>query len=67
MTSYSAIKGHMVLAPQDTREFINLLLGSPESILDLMRVVWVGKNEPDKSHLHKYFTVKTKRVQRALE
>ena len=28
-TSYFAIKGHMVLVPQDTRELVNLLPGPP--------------------------------------
>lgn len=66
-TSYFAIKGHMVLVPQDTRKLVDLLPGSPDSLLDSIRVVWVGKDEPDKSHLHKYFTVKTERVRKALE
>ena len=62
MRPYFAIKGHMVLVPQDTRELVNLLPRSPESVLDSIRVVWVGKTEPNKSHLCKYFTVKTDRV-----
>jgi hypothetical protein len=34
VTSYFSIKGHMVLVPQDTRRLVNLLLSSPDSLVD---------------------------------
>ena len=56
-TSYFSIKGHTVLVPQDTRKLADLLPASPDSLLDSVRVVWVGKTEPTKLNLHRHFTV----------
>jgi len=67
VTSYFAIKGHAVLVPQDTRKLVDLLPVSPDSLLDSIRVVWVGKTEPSKLHLRRHFTVRTEKVRKALE
>src|SRR5271155_1848798 len=65
--SYFSIKGHTVLVPQDTRKLVDLLLPSPDSLLDSVRVVWVGKTEPNKLHLRKHFTVRTEKIRKALD
>jgi len=67
VTSYFAIKGHVVLVPQDTRELVDLLPTSPDLLLDSIRVVWVGKTEPNKLLLHRHFTVHTEKVRKALD
>ena len=67
VTSYFAIKGHVVLVPQDTRKLVDILPASPDSLLDSIRVVWVGKTEPTKLNLRRHFTVRTEKVRRALE
>jgi hypothetical protein len=67
VTSYFAIKGHAVLVPQDTRKLVDLLPASPDSLLDSIRVVWVGKTEPNKLHLRPHFTVHTEKVRKALD
>src|SRR5271154_1187141 len=64
--SYFSIKGHTVLVPQDTRKLVDLLPPSPDPLLDSIRVVWVGKAEPNKLHLRKHFTVRTEKVWKAL-
>jgi len=66
-TSYFSIKGHTVLVPQDTRKLADLLPASPDSLLDSIRVVWVGKTEPTKLNLRRHFTVRTEKVRAALE
>lgn len=67
VTSYFAIKGHAVLVPQDTRKLVDLLPASPDSLLESIRVVWVGKTEPSKLHLRRHFTVRTEKVRKALD
>ena len=67
VTSYFSIKGHMVLVPQDTRRLVNLLPSSPDSLVDNIRVVWVGKSIPNKLNLQQHFTVRTDKVRKALQ
>src|SRR5271155_5778952 len=67
LTSYFAIKGHTVLVPQNTRKLVDLLPTSPDSLLDSIGVVWVGKTEPNKLHLRRHFAVRTEKVRRALD
>ena len=45
--SYFRIKGHIILLPQDTTLLLDLLLMSPLSLPDVVRVVWTGKSAPD--------------------
>jgi hypothetical protein len=53
--------------PQDTRKLVDLLPASPDSLLDSIRVVWVGKTEPTKLNLRRHFTVRTEKVRAALK
>ena len=45
-SSYTAVKHHLVLVPQDTSRLLDLLPMSPEFLADTIRVVWVGDTEP---------------------
>ena len=64
--SYHAVKGHMVVVPQDTTELLELLPTNPDRLVESMRVVWVGAKPLDKSVIDKYFTVTTANVLAAL-
>jgi len=50
-SSYAAVKGHLVLVPQDTCRLLNLLPLSPESLADMIRVVWIGDTDPSRTSL----------------
>ena len=50
-SSYTAVKGHLVLVPQDTSRLLDLLPMSPESLADTIRVVWVEDTEPSHASL----------------
>ena len=56
-TSYFALKGHIILLPQDTTHLLDLLLISPSSLPEVVKVVWTGKSMLDKQKLWTHFTV----------
>ena len=66
-TAYFAIKGHTILLPQDTTKLLTLLPMPPESLTDLIRVVWVGKSDPNRAALSPHFKVRTKKNYDALQ
>jgi hypothetical protein len=66
-TSFSALKGHIVLAPQETREIQTILPMLPAHLTEFMRVVWVGGRLPSKASLDKYFTIRQDHVLRAMD
>jgi len=63
---YSALKGHIILLPQDTTSLLDILPISPASLSDLVYVVWVG-DAPDRTKLSPYFTVRKQKVLDALQ
>ena len=64
--SYFAIKGHTILLPQDTTRLLDILPLPPASLPDILRVVWTGKSDSEKSQLAAYFTVRRQNVYDAL-
>ena len=60
--TYSSLKGHIVLVPQNTMRLLDILPMSPDSLADIAHVVWVGRSEPDLSKLAPQFTVRKHRV-----
>jgi hypothetical protein len=66
-SSYFALKGHVVLLPQDTTRLLNLLPMTPSSLPEIVRVVWTGKSAPIKTRLHPNFTVCRDKVYHALK
>src|SRR5438552_10930301 len=64
---YTAVKGHLVLVPQDTSRLLDLLPMSPESLADTIRVVWVGDTEPSCASLRQALTVRKQKVYDALK
>jgi hypothetical protein len=64
--TYSSLKGHIVLVPQNTMRLLNILPMSPDALADIAHVVWVGKAVPDVSKLAPQFTVRKQRVVEAL-
>jgi hypothetical protein len=65
--SYFALKGHTILLPQDTTQLLNLLPMSLSSLPDIVRVVWTGKDDPEKRNLRPSFTVRKQKVYTALQ
>jgi hypothetical protein len=65
--SVMAIKGHIVLVPQDTTKLLDLLPMSPELLMDTIRVVWVGGTKPTRSALIPTLSVNKRKVHAALE
>ena len=65
--SYFGIKGHIILLPQDTTLLLDLLPMTPESLPDVVRVVWTGKSAPDQDRLRSQFTVRRDMVYNALQ
>src|SRR5204862_2909806 len=66
-SSFYGIKGHIVFLPQDTTHLIDLLLMSPASLSDIIKVVWTGKSKPDRSRLRSRFMVRKHKVYNALK
>ena len=66
-SSYTAVKGHLVLIPQDTSRLLDLLPMSPESLADTIRVVWVGDTEPSCASLRQALTVWKQKIYHALK
>jgi hypothetical protein len=64
--TYSSLKGHIVLVPQNTIRLLDILPMSPDSLADIAHVVWVGKVKPDISKLVPQFTVRKYKVISAL-
>jgi len=64
--TYSSLKGHIVLVPQNTIRLLDILPVSPDSLTDIAHVVWVGKMKPDISKLAPQFTVRKNKVITAL-
>lgn len=64
---FMAIKGHIVLVPQDTTKLLDLLPMSPELLVDTIRVVWVGRIQPTRSSLKPTLSVNKKKVLAALQ
>jgi len=60
--TYSSIKEHIVLVPQNTMQLLDILPMSPDALADMAHVVWVGRSEPDISKLALYFKVRKQRV-----
>src|SRR5205814_5441782 len=45
-SSYFALKGHVILLPQDTTRLLDLLPMALTSLPDVVHVVWVGSSMP---------------------
>ena len=66
VSSYFALKGHIILLPQDTTRLLDVLPLPPASLSDILRLVWTGKLDSEKSQLAAYFTVRRQKVYDAL-
>lgn len=64
---FMAIKGHIVLVPQDTTKLLDLLPMSPELLIDTIRVVWVGRTQPTRLSLKQTLSVNKRKVHAALQ
>jgi hypothetical protein len=58
-TSHFSLTGHIILLPQDTTKLLDILPLPPSSLLDIVRVVCIGKPVQDTNGLHNYFSVRT--------
>lgn len=65
--SYSSLKGHVVLVPQNTMRLLDILPVSPDSLADIAHVVWVGRSQPEITKLAPQFTVRKSKVIAALK
>lgn len=65
--TYSSLKGHVVLVPQNTTRLLDILPLSPDSLADIAHVVWVGRSQPDIKKLAPQFTVRKHKVITALK
>ena len=65
--SHFAVKGHVILLPQDTTLLLNILPMTPASLPDVVRVVWTGKSAPDRDRIRSQFTVRREIVYNALQ
>jgi hypothetical protein len=63
---FMAIKGHIVLVPQDTTKLLDLLPMSPDLLLDTIRVIWVGRSQPSRKSLTPTLSVNKAKVYAAL-
>ena len=63
---YLGLKGHMILLPQNTTELVNILPRSVSSLLDMVRVIWTGKEPPKYGDLQGNFMIDKQRVYDAL-
>jgi len=66
-STYSSLKGHLVLVPQSTVRLLDILPLSPDALADIAHVVWVGKSQPDITKLAPQFTVRKHKVIAALK
>ena len=66
-TSHFAVKGHVILLPQDTTLLLNILPMTPASLPDVVHVVWTGKSAPDRDRIRSQFTVRREIVYNALQ
>jgi hypothetical protein len=60
--SHFAVKGHVILLPQDTTLRLDILPMTPASLPDVVRVVWTGKSAPDRDRIRSQFTVRRETV-----
>jgi hypothetical protein len=65
--TYSSLKGHIVLVPQNTLRLLDILPISPDTLADIAHVVWVGRSQPDVAKLAPQFTVRKSKVIAALK
>jgi hypothetical protein len=64
--TYSSLKGHVVLVPQNTMRLLDILPISPDSLADIAHVVWVGRSQPEITKLAPQFTIRKSKVIAAL-
>ncbi|KFZ23650.1 hypothetical protein V502_01866 [Pseudogymnoascus sp. VKM F-4520 (FW-2644)] len=65
--NYNALRGHMILIPQDPGPLLQIL-PSPELRLDnLIRVFWLGKRAPGDADLRPFLQVRKDKVLAALQ
>lgn len=65
--AYLGIKGHMIVAPQDTRQLLDILPLPRSRLPDFLRVVWTGAPRPTVAELHSRLSVRTQRVYDGLQ
>ncbi|KAH8743817.1 hypothetical protein F5883DRAFT_354097, partial [Diaporthe sp. PMI_573] len=65
-TNYNALRGHMIVIPQDPGPLLQIL-PSPELRLDnLFKVFWLGKHPPTNQDLKPFLRVRKDKVLTAL-
>ncbi len=65
-TAYHAIKGHVVLLPQNPSPLLSLLPSPEIALHDLIRVVWCGKGRPTDYDLRHFVQVRRQKILDAL-
>ena len=66
LTNYNALRGHMIVIPQDPRPLLQIL-PSPELRLDnLIKVFWLGKQPPTNQDLKPFLCVRKDKILTAL-
>ncbi len=65
-TSYSRIRGHAVILPQQPGPLLNLLPSNNIQLYDIIRVVWLGKQPPNDNDLQYFGRIKKAKVLKVL-
>ncbi len=64
--AYHAIKGHVILLPQNPSLLLSLLPSPEIGLHDLIRVVWYGKRRPTDYDLRHFVQVRRQEILDAL-
>ena len=65
-TQQSGLKGNTITFPQDTIKIAATLPANPDTLVDNLKVVFLGKGRPTHAMLKRIFTVRRAKVYEAL-
>src|SRR5579871_5430798 len=65
-TNYNALRGHMIVIPQDPGPLLHILPSSELRLDNLIKVFWLGKNPPTNTDLKPFLSVRKDKVLAAL-
>jgi hypothetical protein len=66
-SNYYALRGHMVVVPQNPGPLLNILPSSDLRLQDIVKVVWVGKCHPSTDDLKPFLQVRKAKILDALQ
>ena len=67
VASYYALRGHMIILPQNPGPLLDILPSSNLRFQDSIKVFWVGKCQPSEDDLKPYLLLRKNHVLRALQ